>query len=226
MRRHPPHLIVHRGEVSFDGAAEEDDLAFARAQKERLPAPWVAIPGNHDIGQLPLAIPLQQPINAERIERWRRHFGPSRWCRDLGAWRLTGIDRAVLGSGSGEEEAQNAFLEISLRQRARRPVMLFQHLPPFEEDPEDSRFTAAAVPHAPRTRLLEMCTPHQVAVIACGHLHVYRQLAYRGIQIVWAPATSFFNIVEKQQRACGSPGQATSNGSSMAARLRIGSSRH
>ena len=37
-------------------------------------------------------------------------------------------------------------------------------------------------------------------MIACGHLHVYRQMQYRGIQIVWAPATSFFNIVEKQQR--------------------------
>jgi hypothetical protein len=38
-----------------------------------------------------------------------------------------------------------------------------------------------------------------VAVIACGHLHVYRQMDYQGIRVVWAPATSFFNIVEKQQ---------------------------
>jgi 3',5'-cyclic AMP phosphodiesterase CpdA len=205
MRRHPPHLIVHSGDVSFDGADEEDDLEFARAEKDRLPAPWVAIPGNHDIGESPLAIRLQQPINAERMVRWRRHFGPSRWCHDLGAWRLIGVDTALLGSGSAEEEAQNQFLETSLRERADRPVMLFQHLPPFEEDPEDNRFTAAAVPHAPRTRLLETCTRHEVAVIACGHLHVYRQMEYRGMQIVWAPATSFFNIVEKQRRGLRVP---------------------
>jgi 3',5'-cyclic AMP phosphodiesterase CpdA len=200
VRANPPDLIVHSGDVSFDGAYDEDDLAFARAEKDRLPVPWVAIPGNHDIGESPLAIRLQQPINAERMERWRRHFGPSRWCRDMGTWRLIGIDTALLGSGHAEEQAQNEFLERSLRDRDGRPVMLFQHLPPFEEDPEDDRFTAAAVPHAPRTQLLATCVRHQVAVIACGHLHVYRQMDYQGIRIVWAPATSFFNIVEKQQR--------------------------
>jgi 3',5'-cyclic AMP phosphodiesterase CpdA len=76
MRANPPDRIVHSGDVSFDGAYDEDDLAFARAEKDRLPVPWVAIPGNHDIGESPLAIRLQQPINAERMERWRRHFGP------------------------------------------------------------------------------------------------------------------------------------------------------
>ena len=205
MRAAPPDLIVHSGDVSFDGAADEDDIAFARMEKERLPTSWMAIPGNHDIGESPLAIRLQQPINAERMERWRRHFGPSRWYRDVGAWRLIGIDTALLGSDHAEEQAQDEFLEQSLRDRAGRPVMLFQHLPPFEEDPEDSRFTSAAVPHAPRTRLLATCVRHEVAVIACGHLHVYRQMDYRGIQIVWAPATSFFNIVDKQQRGLRVP---------------------
>ena len=200
VRANPPDLIVHSGDVSFDGADDEDDVAFARAEKDRLPVPWVAIPGNHDIGESPLAIRLQQPINAERMKRWRRHFGPSRWCRDMGTWRLIGIDTALLGSGHAQEQAQNEFLERSLRDRNGRPVMLFQHLPPFEEDPEDDRFTAAAVPHAPRIQLLATCVRHQVAVIACGHLHVYRQMDYQGIRIVWAPATSFFNIVQKQQR--------------------------
>ena len=44
-----------------------------------------------------------------------------------------------------------------------------------------------------------------MAVIACGHLHVYRRMQYRGIEIVWAPATSFFNIVEKQHSGLGVP---------------------
>jgi 3',5'-cyclic AMP phosphodiesterase CpdA len=112
-----PHLIVHSGDVAFDGAADEDDLAFARSEKDRLTAPWLAIPGNHDTGESPLAIRLQQPINSERMERWQRHYGPSRWCRDLGAWRLIGIDTALLGSGLPEEEQQNQFLERSLGER-------------------------------------------------------------------------------------------------------------
>ena len=84
MSRTRPDLIVHSGDVAFDGAADEDDLAFARSEKDRLAAPWLAIPGNHDTGESPLAIRLQQPINSERMERWQRHYGPSRWCRDLG----------------------------------------------------------------------------------------------------------------------------------------------
>src|SRR5262245_546883 len=83
--------------------------------------------------------------------------------------------------------------------------MLFRHLPPFENDPDNAGFTAAAVPYAPRVRLLETCVRNEVAVIACGHLHVYRQMQYRGIQIVWAPATSFFNIIEKQRLGWGVP---------------------
>src|SRR5262249_48393439 len=81
-----------------------------------------------------------------------------------------------------------------------RSAMIFQHLPPFESTVDDTAFTTAAVPHAPRLRLLETFIRHNVAVIACGHLHVYRQLHYHGMRIVWAPATSFFNIIEKQRR--------------------------
>ena len=67
MRRQPPDLIVHAGDVSFDGADDEDDIAFARREKDRLCAPWIAIPGNHDVGKSPLAVRLGQPVNAERM---------------------------------------------------------------------------------------------------------------------------------------------------------------
>jgi predicted phosphodiesterase len=205
MQRQPPDLIVHSGDVSFDGAGDEDDIAFARMEKDRLPAPWIAIPGNHDIGESPVAVRLGQPISAERMARWKRHYGAARWCRDVGAWRLVGIDTALLGSGDEEEHQQALFLQHSLEERAGRPVMLFQHLPPFANDPDDPAFTAMAVPAAARKWLLDVCVRNGVAVIACGHLHVYRRMEYRGIEIVWAPATSFFNIVEKQRSGLGVP---------------------
>jgi 3',5'-cyclic AMP phosphodiesterase CpdA len=205
MNRQPPDLIVHSGDVSFDGAGDEDDIAFARQQKDRLRVPWLAIPGNHDIGESPLAVRLQQPVDTERIARWQRHYGAGRWCRDVGDWRLIGIDTALLGSGAEEERAQAAFLERSLAERSGRQALLFQHMPPFENDPDDQAFTAAAVPAVPRRWLLDTCVRHGVAVIACGHLHVYRRMEYRGIEIVWAPATSFFNILEKQHKGLGVP---------------------
>ena len=205
MQHQPPDLIVHSGDVSFDGADDEDDIAFARQEKDCLRAPWKAIPGNHDIGESPLALRLGQPVNAERMARWQRHYGASRWCHDIGEWRLIGIDTALLGSGEAEEHQQALFLERSLAERSGKPIMLFQHLPPFENEADDIAFTAAAVPSAPRKWLLDTCAQNGVAVIACGHLHVYRRMEHRGIQIVWAPATSFFNILEKQHRGLGVP---------------------
>ena len=53
------------------------------------------------------------------------------------------IDTALLGSGDAEEDQQAVFLERSLEERSERPVMLFQHLPPYENDPDDTAFTTA-----------------------------------------------------------------------------------
>ena len=205
VRADAPDLIVHGGDLSFDGAGDEDDLAFAAGEKARLPRPWVAIPGNHDIGESAVAVRLRQPTNAERRLAWQRHFGPAHWVRDLGAWRLIGIDTALMGCGTPEEMAQRRFLEGGLASRGDRPVLLFQHMPPYQADPADPAFTTLAVPHVARDWLLQTCLAGGVAAIACGHVHVYQRLVYRGMEIVWAPATSFFNIVERQHAGFGVP---------------------
>src|SRR5262249_10393122 len=75
MSRTRPDLIVHSGDVAFDGAADEDDLAFARSEKDRLAAPWLAIPGNHDTGEPPLALRLQQPIKSGTVGGWPSPYG-------------------------------------------------------------------------------------------------------------------------------------------------------
>ena len=205
MRADKPDLIVHSGDVSFDGAGDEDDLAFAAREKARLPGPWVAIPGNHDIGESAMALRLQQPTNAQRRAAWQRHFGAPHWMRDLADWRLIGLDTSLMGCGTAEETAQRRFLEETLAGRDGRPVLLFQHMPPYLNEPDDQAFTALAVPHAARGWLLETCVAGGVAAIACGHVHVHRRLEYRGMKIVWAPATSFFNIVERQKAGMGTP---------------------
>lgn len=205
MQASPPDLIVHSGDLSFDGAGDEDDLAFAAAEHKRLPAPWISVAGNHDVGESPLAVRLNQPINDERIARWRRHIGPQWWVRDVGAWRLIGLDTALMGADTNTAIAQWEFLAEALASREGRPVFLFQHMPPFLKDPADAAFTALAVPHAVRGRLLETCVAGSVRVIACGHIHIYQRSSYQGIDIVWAPATSFFNIVQQQDLGRGVP---------------------
>jgi 3',5'-cyclic AMP phosphodiesterase CpdA len=205
MRAAAPDLIVHSGDISFDGAGSVGDLAFSKTEAARLAQPWLIIPGNHDIGEAPAFSRLDQPIDEVRIARWRRHFGPQWWLRDIGAWRLVGIDTALLASGRPEEAEQWDFLARALDERRDRPVLLFQHMPPFLRTADETTPSQLAIPIPARRRLLDLCAAGGVSVIACGHVHVYNQTTWEGIDIVWAPATSFFNIVERTKHGFNVP---------------------
>src|SRR5689334_16241937 len=87
-----PDLVIHTGDVIFDGAGVESDLSFSAQLMDELGIPWRAVPGNHDVGEPRHA---SQPVNVGRLGAWHRHFGPDRWVEDVqGAqrWRLIGLD--------------------------------------------------------------------------------------------------------------------------------------
>ena len=205
MRADPPDLIVYSGDVSFDGPDHPDDLAYARTEIDSIGVPWLAIPGNHDIGEAPRHARLDQPVNTARIGNWRTSFGAQWWSRDIGSWRIVGIDTALLASDLPAENEQCDFLDGALATRGARPVLLFMHLPPFDGEPDDPGHTTHAVPFEARGALLDRCASGGVRVIACGHLHVYRRLSYRDIDIVWAPATSFVNVARRLESGWGFP---------------------
>ncbi len=46
-------LVIHAGDLTLDGARNPADLKYARRMLDGLPVPWVAIPGNHDVGDNP-----------------------------------------------------------------------------------------------------------------------------------------------------------------------------
>jgi 3',5'-cyclic AMP phosphodiesterase CpdA len=190
----PPDFLVHGGDLSFNGPVAEGDLAFGAAELARLGLPYRAIAGNHDVGEAPAFSRLDQPVNAARLAAWQRHVGPSWWVQDLGDWRLVGLDTALMGSGLAEEAEQADFLAQALAGRAGRPVMVFTHMPPFDGDVAETAFSTSVIPHGPRRALLDTCAAGGVKVIACGHLHVYRRLRHRGMEIVWAPPTAMVDV--------------------------------
>lgn len=189
-----PDLVIASGDISFDGAGWPDDIAFAASQLARLDVPWRAIPGNHDTGEAPRFARLDQPIGPRRIAAWRSAIGPQWWLQDVGAWRIVAIDTALMASGLAEEKDQQAFVETALAARAGRPVLLFMHMPPFVDDPQDEASTQHAIPFEARGWLIDRCLAGGVRTIACGHNHVYRQVSWRGIDVVWAPTTAFVNV--------------------------------
>lgn len=198
MRASTPDLIVNSGDLSFNGPDNPADLAFARAAHDVLPAPWLAVAGNHDVGETPGASRLNQPVNDQRLAVWRAHVGPSWWVHDLErgplGLRLIGLDSALMGSGHPDEILQAAFFEQALLDRSARPVLVFLHFPPFLANPDDRTVSTQCLMAEPRHWFLERCRSGGVLAISAGHIHRHTVTDWGGIKIVTAPSTSFVNV--------------------------------
>jgi 3',5'-cyclic AMP phosphodiesterase CpdA len=182
-----PDLVVHTGDIIWGEPDNEADHCFARKALDGLGVEWLAIPGNHDVGDGP---PREQTVTASLINKFVGHYSHIRWVRDVEAWRLIGINSMVFGTGVGEEEKEWAFLDDALSGADGRQVLLFVHKPPFVLDPEEHQVGSASFPEAIRKKFWSKVVDRKVRVIACGHRHEYRVLQRDGISVVWAPTTS------------------------------------
>jgi 3',5'-cyclic AMP phosphodiesterase CpdA len=187
-----PDLVIHTGDVTVDGAGVEADLSFSAQLMGELGIRWRAVPGNHDVGDTRHA---RQPVNAERLGAWQRHFGPDRWVEDVaeGAqhWRLVGFDALLMGSGEPEEDEQALWLEQVMAEAGQRRIVWFLHRPLFLEDPGEGDTGYWSLKPQPRAPLMTLVRRHRVALVASGHLHKARDFALEGTRYIWSPASSF-----------------------------------
>ncbi|MGH6859480.1 MAG: metallophosphoesterase family protein [Phyllobacterium sp.] len=188
VRSEKPDLIIHTGDVTVDGADQEDDMRQSAAMLAQLPAPVLCVPGNHDVGE---AHHIHQPVNAERLDRWRRYFGPDWWVRDIEGWRLVGLDSMLFGSNDPEETRQLAWLEEVMEEAGGRHIAWFTHRPLFIEDRLEGDTGYWSVKPEPRARLLRAIDRHKVSLVATGHLHKSHQDRVDGCTYVWGPSSGF-----------------------------------
>ena len=198
-----PDFIFVTGDVCFNGAKAPDDLTYARAQMERLPAPWRAIPGNHDIGDTPPDPRLKGPITAARRARYRRQFGPDFWVEDLGGWRFVGLNAQLLESGLAAEKTQTKLLLDALAAAHDRSLALLIHKPLYLQRPDETGKALSHIWPCSRKRLLSLCEKHGVKLVASGHRHCYRAMRHGATRLVWAPPTSFIDTRAKPGGANG-----------------------
>ena len=200
IRARRPDLVVNTGDVTLDGAHRPHDLTFARDCHEELDAPWVCIPGNHDIGDNPWKTDLGDPITDERLGLYRRTFGEDWWIVDAGAWMLLGVNAQLLGSGLADEDTQWAFIESAVARSAGRPVAVFVHKPLFRDHADETGIDGRYVPPAPRRRLAQALHGADVRLVASGHVHQHRRHRVQGIEHAWAPSTAFVLPDSRQPR--------------------------
>jgi 3',5'-cyclic AMP phosphodiesterase CpdA len=191
-RRARPDLVIHAGDLTLDGMTDPDDLRHGRAGLDQLPVPWLAVPGNHDIGDnaSPLT-PFAITVNAARRRRWLDLIGTDWWLRDIGGWDLIGLNAQLFGSGLPAEQEQWTWLRAHVApERSGRPLVLITHKP---IDAGADELAAAPhyryVPAPARDRLTELLKQRQPRLVLSGHVHQYRRLDIRGTAHTWAPTT-------------------------------------
>ena len=186
-----PDLVVNTGDVSLNGADLVSDLNYAHELHEKLGLAWRAIPGNHDIGDN-VEISKKQPFNEERRSRWTDVFGADWWVQDAPGWRLLGINSQLLGSGIAADQEQLSFIRNAVGTIGDRALLLFIHKPVCVDHLGEETVSGHNVNPAPRALLLEALGDVEPTIIACGHVHQYREHYVEETLHVWAPATSFF----------------------------------
>ena len=189
--RTAPAMTLHLGDVTAEGASHPEQLEAAATVFADWPGPLHVLPGNHDVGDNDHAArPHGQPaVDAARLDRHRRLFGPDRFHLRAGRWSLIGLDAQLLGSG-GEEAEQDAWLDETLA-AVEGPVALFLHKPLFLDGPNETALHQRYVPPEPRARLLARFAGRDLRLVACGHTHQFRRRMVEGVEHVWAPSCAF-----------------------------------
>jgi len=188
-------LVIHTGDLSVNGADKDEDLTFSMDLMRQVTIPMLIVPGNHDVGHLPDSA---QPVNVERLDRWRRLVGPDRFVEDRGNWRLIGLNSQLMGFEDAEDEGQFEWLKAALEGREGRRVALFAHKPLFVDTPDEGDTGYWSVRPNQRKRLYDLIAAHDVALFASGHLHWAWKGGFDTTATVWAPPAAF--ILDKMER--------------------------
>ena len=180
----PPDLVIHAGDISLDGANDPTDLAHARVCLDRLPAPWLAVPGNHDLGDI-----AGNPgaTNDQRRAAYEAALGERFWSRTIDGWTLVGFDIQELLSEPDRRQALLNRLDAALDGSEHTVVVQHRPLQPVADVEKDTpkRYVTEPV----RTELRRLLARHSVAVMVSGHVHQSREFTLDETRHVWAPTT-------------------------------------
>lgn len=198
-----PDVVVHTGDVAFDGTGKIDGLAYARDRHKAIAAECRFIPGNHDIGDNDT---LVAPSPAHRTSRdnagmFASVFGEDRWRFDAAGWTFIGLNSLIMNTEPEAEEEQNDWLAGELSRINGHPLALFIHKPIFRNQPDDAELAATSfryVPQPSRSRLLARLASADLRLIACGHVHQRRDFTHGRVRHIWGPSASFI-IGDKQE---------------------------
>lgn len=194
-----PDLVVVSGDIVVDDPDDVADLREARTLIGELAVPFVVVPGNHDVGDHPSrdGLPADwhgKSVSASRVSRWEAEWGRSYWLRDLGGWRMVGLNSQLFGSGLECEHLQWSWLEHeALPMDLRRPTIVVAH-ESLHLRPEHTGVTERcddswmSLPRESSERLADLFRRRPVRLVSSGHTHRHLEWTIDGIKQVTAPS--------------------------------------
>jgi hypothetical protein len=140
--------------------ASRSEFEVAREVLTGLKAPWVAIPGNHDVDGKDKQNPY---ANFELL------IGPRQWVWPFDGWMFIGIDTCYGGASevAFPEDRMKWLRETVAGVPRRTPIALFTHHPLLYPSVEQFRGFRVKNTEA----ILELFAGHKLKLVASGHFH-------------------------------------------------------
>lgn len=180
--------IVHLGDITADAIVYPEELAFAAQSFGDMSIHLV--PGNHDVGDQPIAGKMEYQFDPVRLAQYQDVFGPSSWWFRKKRWLFIGLNAQLLGSDSHLEEQQFAWLSRLVECGDER-LALFLHKPLFRDNWSEKEVGSRYISPAARDRLKAILPRERLALVASGHVHQARRMEKDDTLHVWVPSTSF-----------------------------------
>lgn len=192
LNRHDLAFVMHLGDMvhpvpsqqGYDTAADRFKTIF-----DELAAPLYVVPGNHDVGDKPIAWSPAQSVTEEFVARYRAHFGDSYYAFDHGSRHFVVLNAQLFNTGFASDLVQRNWLEADLTADPARTIV-FLHYPPYLSEPDEPGHYDN-IDEPARSWLLEKLSAAGVEAVFAGHVHNFFYDRYQDIDCYILPSLSF-----------------------------------
>ena len=193
INQNKPAFIVHLGdminpvpELPTYSAAVENFHALAGA----LQAPLYLVPGNHDIGDKPVAWMPAGMVDGESIALYRRHFGEDFRAFDHAGCHFVIINAPLINSEHQAEADQRRWLEADLAAHSGMRLFLFTHYPLYVSDAAEPE-SYDNIDEPGRGWLLGLIRRYKPEAVFAAHVHNFWYDRIDATEYYVVPSTCF-----------------------------------
>lgn len=187
-------FVIHLGDLihpvpAVRGLYKEAADRFHEQVAELRP-PLHLVPGNHDVGDKPLAWSPAGEVNEAHIGLWKETFGDHYYAFDRDDCHFIVLNAQIMNTGMASEQAQREWLEGDLAASAGKRIFINIHYPPFIcREGEEEHYDNIAEPA--RAWLLDLMEHAGVEALFGGHVHNFWYLRHRKTDCYLLPSTAF-----------------------------------